>query len=187
MYSFTERTKIAYKWLLSFLHSDWQLKHYPVRIRNNAANVPECAWTAQILNWPGPAGLGATSEEAWQMLEENLETIRKNRPTMPRPGTYVPIQFAPQTHVKANQPLLDDFIERILGFNPNDPVFISDLSSLHDFVGEEDLDIYREKIFEVYGVDISDLKSALICEILERIEKRICLTQNSPDQCPRPV
>jgi hypothetical protein len=172
MYSFTERTKIAYKWLLSFLHSDWQLNHYPVRIRSNGNNpAPEYAWAAQILNWPGPTGLGATPKEAQQKLEESLESIRKNRSSMPRPGTHVPIQFASQTRVNANQLLLDDFIEKILGFKPNDPVFISDLSSLHDFADEENVDIYRKKILEIYGVDISDLKSALICDILERVDK----------------
>lgn len=173
MYTFTERTKIAYKWVLSFLHSDWRLIHYPVRIGNNGTNpAPESSWIAQILNWPGPAGLGATPEEAWLELEKCLKTIREYRSPMPRPGTRVPIQFAAQNRVKANEQLRDDFIGKILGFKPNDPVFVSDLSSLHDFADEEHVAIYRKKILEIYGVDISDLKAALICEILERIERK---------------
>jgi hypothetical protein len=172
MYSFAEQTKIVCKWLLSFSRGEWRLKDYPIRVRRNGTDpAPGMAWAAQILNWPGPCGLGATPKEAWKQLEENIETIRKNRPSMPRPGTEVPIQFASSVRVSANATLLDDFIERILEFKAGDPVFVSDLSSLHDFGDEEKVSIYRKKIFEVYGIDVSDLKDALICDIVERIDK----------------
>ena len=69
--------------------------------------------------------------------------------------------------------LYDDFIIRILGFKPEDPVFISDQSSLGDFGDESHVDELRKRILDIYGVDVSDLKYGLVCEILERIQNEV--------------
>jgi hypothetical protein len=127
---------------------------------------------AQILNWPGPAGLGATKEEAVSKLRASLEGIRKHRKSMPRPGRRVPIEFAPTTLVASDIALHDDFIIRILGFAPGSPVFISDQSSLSDFGDEAYVAQLRERISEIYGVDVSDLKGELLCDIFELIQKK---------------
>ncbi len=177
MYSAREKALMVSKWLASFFRRDWKLADYPVRLRANGKDVPpDQQWLAQVLNWPGPAGVGATREEALIKLNESIEGIRKYRRTnqehMPRPGTKVPIQFAPTTRVSADIELHDDFIIRVLGFAPGSPVFISDQSSLGDFGDENYVAELQKRIREIYGVEVSDLKSGLLCEIFERIQKR---------------
>ena len=173
MYTLREKTFMASKWLASFFRRDWSLSDYPVRVRPNGEGAAlEIAWMAQILNWPGTAGVGATKEEAVSKLRESLESIRKHRQSMPRPGRRVPIEFAPNTRVAADIALHDDFIIRILGFEPGSFVFISDESSLSDFGDEAYVAGLRGRISEIYGVDVSDLKGELLCDIIERIQKR---------------
>jgi hypothetical protein len=177
MYSSREKALMASKWLASFLRREWKLSAYPVRTRRNDDDAsPGDAWLAQILNWPGPVGVGASKEEAVAKLSESLESIRAYRRTnhekMPRPGSEVPIQFASTDRVLADSALHDDFIIRVLGFAPGSPVFISDQSSLGDFGDESYIAELQKKIFDSYGVDVSDLKEGLLCDILQRIQKR---------------
>jgi len=174
MYTVRERTLIVLKWLASFSRSEWRLCDYPVRARPNGVGaMPSQEWIAQILNWPGPGGTGVSKEGAITNLGENLEGIRAHRRAngqkMPRPGSRVPVEFAPTDRVLADPALHDDFIIRILGFAPGSPVFISDQSSLSDFGDESYVATLRTKIADVYGIDVSDLKGGLLCEILERI------------------
>lgn len=174
MYTIRERIQIGWKWLLSFRKREWAITDYPVRVRTNGqAPEPGIAWCAQILNWPGPAGLGPTKAEAYEQLSGNLEEIRQHRETMPRPGTHVPIQFASTERVGANPAVLDDFIERVLLFSRNDPVFISDESSLHDFGDTTKVQELATRIRDVYSIDVSDIAedSGNIAAILERISK----------------
>jgi hypothetical protein len=83
----------------------------------------------------------------------------------------VPIQFAPTTRVSADIALHDDFIIRVLGFAPGSPVFISDQSALGDFGDEAYAAQLQKKIFEIYGVDVSDIKGGVLCDIFDRIHK----------------
>lgn len=164
------------KCLASFFRCEWKLADYPVRVRPNGKDATsDQQWLAQILNWPGPVGMGATKEEAVAKLDETLEGIRAYRRThqekMPRPGTKVPIQFAPTTRVSADIALHDDFIIRVLGFAPGSPVFISDQSALGDFGDEAYAAQLQKKIFEIYGVDVSDIKGGVLCDIFDRIHK----------------
>jgi hypothetical protein len=177
MCSVREKALMASKWIASFFRRDWKLADYPVRVRANGKDAaPDQQWLAQVLNWPGPVGVGATKEEALAALGKDIEGIRNYRRTnqekMPRPGTKVPIQFAPTTRVSADIELHDDFIIRVLGFVPGSPVFISDESVLRDFGDENNIAEYQKRIREIYGIDVSDLKSGLLCEIFERIQKR---------------
>jgi hypothetical protein len=171
MYTLREKTFMASKWVASFFRRDWSLSDYPIRVRPNGEGAaPEIAWMAQILNWPGPIGIGATKEEAVSKLGESLESIRNHRQSMPRPGVHVPIEWAPTTRVASDVALHDDFIIRILGFQPGSLIFISDQSSLSDFGDEAYVAELKGRISEIYGVDVSDL--ALLCDIIERIQKR---------------
>jgi len=52
-------------------------------------------------------------------------------------------------------------------------VFISDCSSLTDFGDETRVAEIEQKIREIYGVDVSDLKGGLVCEVLGRIGARM--------------
>lgn len=168
---------MASRWLASFLHREWTLDDYPVRTRpNGEGSRPGEEWLAQILNWPGPAGVGASKEDAVRKLSEALESARayrrKSGERMPRPGSAVPLSFASTERVLADPTLHDDFIVRVLGFGPGDPVFISDQSSLGDFGDDGHVAALQKKIVDAYGVDVSDLKDGRLCDILERIRKR---------------
>jgi hypothetical protein len=62
--------------------------------------------------------------------------------------------------------LAEDFTRRILEL---DWVWLSDESSLWDFHHNETNDALIFKVREVYNVDVSDIESARLSEILERI------------------
>ncbi len=76
------------------------------------------------------------------------------------------IEFAPHDRVDAHPALLDDFIHRILEL---EGAFISDESSLWDFHMDMNNEELLARIKQGYGVDVSDIESANIAEILERI------------------
>lgn len=176
MYSLSERAKIAVKWLTSFAKPRWQFSDYPRRVRPNDVSDPLIAWMAQFLNWPGPIGLGATPAQAVLKLEAMFNEMRLARETngeaLPRPGKKEPIRFAASNRVSADPALLDDFLEGILGFAPNDPVFVSDESSLHDFSSDdEDIERYCGLVRSRYGIDVSHVQGLILADILESIRK----------------
>ena len=76
------------------------------------------------------------------------------------------IEFAPQDRVNSHPALLDDFIRQIL---EPEGAFISDESSLWDFEMDLNIDELFTRIKRVYGVDVSDIESANIATILDRI------------------
>jgi hypothetical protein len=121
------------------------------------------------VNWH-ITGCGDTREEALQKLSCTFEAIKtkmkETEKPLPRPGTRVPIEFAPQNRINAHQELSEDFIHRVLEL---ESAWISDESSLWDFHANENNDIYYAKIKKIYGVDVSDIKSARLCEIFDRI------------------
>jgi hypothetical protein len=88
------------------------------------------------------------------------------RKQLPRPGTHVPIELASRDRVDAHPELTKDFVRRVLNL---DWAWISDESSLWDFHASDDNRVLIAKINEVYGVDVSDIESARLSEILERI------------------
>jgi hypothetical protein len=170
-----ERVQVAYKWLLSFTKSDWAFEDYPVRVRRNLVDDPKIGWAAMFLNWPGIAGLGPTPAHAKADLRARFLELRRLRheagESIPRPGRNEPIRFAPSVRVQRSPQLLDDFLLRVLGFEPDAPIFVSDQSSLHDFCSAEaQVEHYRQLIRTVYDVETSDLPDANLADILERIQ-----------------
>jgi hypothetical protein len=116
-------------------------------------------------------GGGNTPEEATENLRQNFESTRRRRlledkPPV-RPGIKVPIEFASQVKVGENGELSEDFIQRVLGL---DWAWISDESSLWDFHTDENNELLYSKILDVYDVDVSDIESAKLYEIFERIK-----------------
>ena len=85
---------------------------------------------------------------------------------MIRPGVNAPIEFAAQDLISVNRELSEDFIRRVLNL---DWAWISDESSLRDFHTDETNEQLSAKILEIYGVDVSDIESARVSEILNRI------------------
>ncbi len=79
------------------------------------------------------------------------------------------LEFASRTRVSAHPELVEDFIRRVLNL---DWAFISDESSLWDFHEAGTNGALIARIKEVYGVDVSDIESAKLPEILERIAKK---------------
>jgi hypothetical protein len=113
-------------------------------------------------------GGGDTTQEALRELGKRFESAKARKP-LPRPGTHVPVEFASGQKIDAHRELAADFIRRVLNL---DWAWISDESSLWDFHYAEDNAALIAKIEEVYGVDVSDIESARLSEILERIATR---------------
>lgn len=135
----------------------------------NGTRLRQHRYAASIVNW-GLAGTGNTEHEALRELEKSLTAAKAERvrsgKSLPRPGTHVPVQFASQERVERHPELAEDFIHRVLNL---DWAWISDESSLWDFHHDETNHVLVAKIKEVYGVDVSDIESARLSEILERI------------------
>jgi hypothetical protein len=173
VYTISDHIRIAWKWLVSFRRRDWAFDDYPLRIRRNEVKDPAIAWVAELLNWPGPGGLGPTPEKAIEdfrsRFEELIKHLREAGEPIPRPGTRVPIRFASTSRIDANQELLQEFIQKVLGFLPGNPVFISDESSLQDFGDARAIEHFNSMIRSHFGVDSSKIPDGRIAEILEHI------------------
>jgi hypothetical protein len=158
---------MLWKRTLSYRKNEWEFRDYPIRLRIQK-DVPDSSrFWGRILGW-NLDGLGETREDALRELEETFNgrktvLVESGKP-IPRPGTDVPITFASQDRVNAHRALLDDFVDRVLGFQW---AFVSDESSLSDFHGGDDNGQLVARIKEVYGVDVSDVGN--VAEILERI------------------
>ena len=173
--SLTERLnyklRCVWKWCLSLRKHDWELGDYPVVVRRNESeSIPNGQrYIASILNWP-IAGAGDTREEALVSLRKNFGIAKAKKFTerspLPRPGARVPIEFASQERVNIRSELADDFIRRVLLV---DWAWISDESSLWDFHPQKTNAALIAKIREVYGVDVSDIESGNLADILDRI------------------
>jgi hypothetical protein len=171
-------TLAAWKWCLSFRKLDWELNDYPIGTTEqdpdpaySAPRFSQHRYRAYIINW-AVTGSGDTPEQAKVNLEQTFVALRRNRrlegKAPIRPGANGPLEFASQEKVSTNSALSDDFIQRILGL---EWAWISDESSLWDFHAEQTNDRLYAKIREVYGVDVSDIESARLWAIFERIEE----------------
>jgi hypothetical protein len=167
-----------WKRCFSFRKRDWQLSDYPVAIREqkidpdsqfSAPRFTQHRYIAYIVNWALTGG-GGTPQEALHGLQNQFESVKDKwkleaKPLV-RPGTRGPIEFASQDRISVNQELSEDFIRRVLEL---DWAWISDESSLWDFHTSETNELLCTKIMQVYGVDVSDIESGKLSEILDRI------------------
>jgi hypothetical protein len=176
MHTIAQYSRIIASWLASFVQSEWKPEYYPIEIHKQEGVPPEATWHARVLNWPGPGGLGTTKAEARTALLKNLREIALKRlqegKSMPRPGTGLPIEFAGTSRVLKDPALLEDFIIHVLGFAPNDPVFISDESSISDFGDDDRITEIRRNIEEYYGIPITESEPVLIADVLERVREK---------------
>jgi hypothetical protein len=171
-----ETLTATWKLCLSFTKRDWDLADYPTVIRKQVFDSGASAdrqappYSARIVNWWVMTGLGNTPKEALQELAVQFARIKgdlqRDGKPIPRPGTKVPIEFAPSSRVYSDPELKDDFIRRVLGL---DWAFISDESSLWDFHTDETNDVLITKIRDLYGVEVSDIESGNLATILSRI------------------
>ena len=169
-----EKIRAWWKYLLSFLKNDWNLSDYPIRVKKQdidpeyvGTRLKQYRYSAQIVNWWVVSGNGDTEEEAIQDLQKQfLSTKAETGKKLPRPGTHVEIEFASRERVDAHPELAEDFVRRVLEL---DWALITDESSLLDFHSSDDNQALIAKISEVYGVDVSDIESAKLWQILDRI------------------
>lgn len=175
----SHQLKARWKWALSFRSHEWKFDDYPFFVRyqkpdpdspyENNPRFKQPRYIASLINWIVD-GSGDATEEATGALRANFEARRarfiEEGRTIPRPGVHVPIEIASQEQISAQGELADDFIHRVLGL---DWAIVTDKSSLWDFHTDTNNETLYAKIREVYGVDVSDIESALVCEILDRI------------------
>lgn len=79
------------------------------------------------------------------------------------------LTFAPNTELIKHWSTAREFVGEILGYDI-DGIFVSDLSSIWDFLGNERPDQLYAATKAFFGVDISDLESGNLVEIARRIE-----------------
>lgn len=182
---FANKSRAFWKLLLSFRKRDWVLSDYPVWTREQepdpeftALRFKQHRYVASIVGWT-LSGSGDSATEAMDNLKVNFETAKAERAReakrSPRPGTRAPIEFASQAHVDLYPDLAQDFVRRVLEL---EWAWISDESCLWHFHTEETNDRLNVKIIEVYGVDVSDIESGRLADILDRI----AIVQTSTDQ-----
>lgn len=164
-----------WKFLLSFLKSDWELSDYPVIVRRqedggavwgDEVRLTTPAYVARVVNWTALDGCGATRAEALADLDRRFKNACERRVAKPRPGTHVPIEFASQDRIAARQALADEFVRDVLGV---ENAWLSDQSCLWHFALGGSLDEYYAKIMLFYGVDVRDVPDGNIAQILDRI------------------
>jgi hypothetical protein len=161
--------------LASIFKHEWTLEDYPKRFFFQSATEPSnksrlktLAWTALVINWPGMVGSGNSRSEALEELRKNFNHFKSSKPSLPRPGTKVPIEFSTTVRVGQHPELAKDFVRRVLD---TEWAWISDESSLWDFHVEETNDSLTKKIRNIYGVDVSDISSGNLADILDKISK----------------
>jgi hypothetical protein len=163
------------KYVLSFFKRDWELRDYPVVVRESDApngmfnddRFRPIRWTVRIPDWVRMFGGGDTLEEAWADLERKFAEYKSEGNDLPRPGTKVPIQFAPRVEVVKHDRTAAEFFARIMNMDYSQ-VLITDQSSLWHFPFEpQDL---VEKIRGVYGIEVSEEEDGNLVELFERIE-----------------
>jgi hypothetical protein len=171
------KIRACWKWFLSLFKRDWELSDYPISVRKHeidpsyvGSRLKQQRYTAQIVNWWVISGGGDTTAAALQELRQMFARIKaekaKDGKKLPRPGTHVEIEFASRERVDAHAELAEDFVRRVLNL---EWAFVSDESSLWDFHSSDDNRDLVAKINDVYGVDVSDIESAKLWQILERI------------------
>ena len=157
-----QRIRAFLSYLLSFRRpaESWQFEDYPVCVRRqqpDGTGADSPAYRAQITNWWTLSGLGDTPAAAKDYLRESFELYKQSGETLPIPGCHVPIQFSESSAVDADPEIYRKFIVAVLGFDLEDPVFISDQSSLLDCEGVNGgIDLFKPTQ-EVFGVDVSDI------------------------------
>ena len=164
-------------YILSFRTTRWSVRDYPVicrrqlqgpsRVRGELA-YPK-AWIALIDGWAGPVATGDTREEALAALQSALDEWAASEGPLPRPGTNVPIQFAPIEFMSRNEDLAREFFPPILDYEYDD-CLITDRSSVWDFPVEMTAADLSRKVLLIFGTDISDVaEEGNISAILDRI------------------
>jgi hypothetical protein len=167
------QAQAAWKRLASIFKDKWSIDDYPIRVRFqqptgpvNASRLKLIPSIADVVNWPAMSGKGSTRQEALDDIRKNFERFIATKRPLPRPGAAVPVGYAASHRVGQYPELTKDFVQRVLDL---EWVWISDESSLWDFHGDETNERLVEKIRSVYGIDVSDITSANLADIFDKI------------------
>jgi hypothetical protein len=174
-----DRLLSLWKLCLSIRKRDWELGDYPIAVREHEVDpkyegtrLKQHRYSAFIVGW-GLHGAGDSKPEAFEKLRNGFADAKTERlksgASLPRPGTRAPVQFASRDRINAHADLAEDFIRRVLELKW---AWISDESSLWDFHEDETNDALIRRIKELYDLDVSDIQSARLSEILERIAEK---------------
>ena len=83
------------------------------------------------------------------------------------------VEFASTTGIQKFDNVAEDFMRNIFGFEAGE-YLITDQSSLHDFVGVDDMECadILARVRDVYRLDVADLPSGNLLKILTRLDER---------------
>ena len=169
--------KRLWKFILSFRKSNWAATDYPLRFRRQNRDpirlrgelVYPDPWIVQIVGWWAMSGTGARREAALVSLQASLDNYASGNTALPRPGTSVPIQFAPFEFLSQNEDIAREFFPPVLGFTYED-CLITDESSVWDFPVEFTERQLTNKVLLLFNVDIEDLaERGNLAAIFDRI------------------
>jgi len=79
--------RAGFKYLKSFLKTEWTINDYPVRFRHlktagqdgGNSRLKPFAWSAQIINWWQMHGAGETKEAAFADLKAKFQTAEEQK------------------------------------------------------------------------------------------------------------
>jgi hypothetical protein len=178
----TRPIKRYYKFVLSFIKSNWTLNDFPIEFRQqemldlSGTNLTMFPWEARIINWYWMNGSGNSKMEAYINLKERFEAHLAEGLKLPRPGTNVKVRFASVSRIDTVEKEAVDFFKDIFDMDYYG-MFISDESSMYDFCwADELLNEKKLKIQEVYGIQIDDIEGLKIVGILEEIKEGTGIT-----------
>lgn len=185
-------TKIAWQaqavWTLvaSVFKRDWTIDDYPVRVwrlpptePSHKSRLQPLQWAARVFNWPGISGNANSRQEALEELRKNFDHFKATKPSLPRPGTKVPVEFAASERVGKHSELAKDFVKRVFDV---EWAWISDESSLSDFHDDATDERLTQKVHHIYGVDVSDISSGNLADIFDRITEHTAVPPTSNER-----
>ncbi len=107
-------------------------------------------------------------------MASSSEQMSDDRPVL-RKGPFKGkrVEFASTAGVETFEDIAEEFMLNIFGVEPGD-YLITDLSSLCDFVGVDDMEVgdILVRIRDVYGLDIADLPNGNLLEIFRRLHEQ---------------
>ena len=83
------------------------------------------------------------------------------------------VKLAATTGIERFDDVAEEFMLNVFGFEAGE-YLITDLSSLHDFVGVDDMEFVDilSRIRDVYGLDVADLASGNLMQIFKRLDEQ---------------
>lgn len=88
------------------------------------------------------------------------------------------VELASTTGIETLESIAEDVMLTIFGFEPGE-YLITDLSSLHDFVGVDEMEFVDilARIRDAYRLDVADLPSGNLLEIFKRLHELPAATE----------